>query len=140
MKRALGIVRKIDSIGRIVIPKELLDCMFNENEKRLVQIQVSREGSSVVLTKFNSSEDQDSIVLVRKIDDLGRLVIPKEIRDNIFYGDEVRLSFFIKDDSIILEQYTYCCIFCANAEEGSIKRYKGVAVCGECVDGLKRSV
>ena len=53
--------------------------------------------------------------VVRKIDELGRIVLPKELRKSfgIDVGDP--LEIFTEDDRIILKQYQPSCIFCNNA-------------------------
>lgn len=43
--------------------------------------------------------------VTRKIDELGRIVIPKEIRKNLGIRDGEALEIFISEDSIILKKY-----------------------------------
>lgn len=42
--------------------------------------------------------------IIRKIDSLGRLVIPKEIRDNLLITRDTNLEYWVKDDCIILKK------------------------------------
>lgn len=44
--------------------------------------------------------------IVRRIDDLGRVVIPKEIRHNMKISEGEPLEIFIEDDSIIFKKYS----------------------------------
>ena len=73
--------------------------------------------------------------IVRKIDDLGRIVLPKELRKtmNIDVKDPVEI-YVDEDDKIILKKYQPACVFCGNAEDTI--EYKGKIVCGECVDQM----
>ena len=43
--------------------------------------------------------------VTRKIDELGRIVIPKEIRKNLGIRDGESLEIYTSDDSIILKKY-----------------------------------
>lgn len=76
-----------------------------------------------------------AIGIVRKTDDLGRYVLPREIRRifNIEIGDS--LEIFVDDSSIILKKYEPACIFCDEASD--ISNYKGKNVCTTCMAELK---
>lgn len=73
--------------------------------------------------------------IVRKIDDLGRIVIPKEIR-RLFKLKENSdaLEIFVDENTIILKKYEPSCIFCQNARD--IQIYKGRNICSECLKEL----
>ncbi|MEA2002359.1 MAG: AbrB/MazE/SpoVT family DNA-binding domain-containing protein [Actinomycetota bacterium] len=68
--------------------------------------------------------------MVRKIDDLGRIVIPAETRRlfNIREGDELAIS--VDGDSIIIRKLDATCVFCGSTEE--VSAYKGRGVCASC--------
>ncbi len=72
--------------------------------------------------------------IVRQIDDLGRFVIPKEIRKtlNIECGDH--LETFTENDRIILKKYAPACIFCGELE--NVINFKGKLVCSHCIESL----
>ncbi|MBZ4655999.1 MAG: AbrB family transcriptional regulator, transcriptional pleiotropic regulator of transition state [Epulopiscium sp.] len=76
-----------------------------------------------------------SIGIVRKIDPLGRIVLPKEIRKvyDIKEGDS--LEIFVDKESIILKKYTPACIFCEEAKDTSI--VKGKLICKTCREELR---
>jgi len=73
--------------------------------------------------------------IVRKVDDLGRIVIPMEIRRcmNIDIRDAVEI--FVQDDTIILKKYQPSCIFCDSADD--LVSFKGKLVCPECIAKMK---
>lgn len=73
--------------------------------------------------------------IVRKIDDFGRIVIPKEIR-RLFELKENSdaLEIFVDENTIILKKYEPSCIFCQNARD--IQIYKGRNICSECLKEL----
>ena len=55
--------------------------------------------------------------IVRKIDDLGRIVLPIEQRRILEIGDRDSLEIFIEDNMLILKKYQPACIFCGNAKD-----------------------
>ena len=72
--------------------------------------------------------------MVRKIDDLGRIVIPAETRRlfNIHEGDELAIS--VDGDSIIIRKLDATCVFCGATEE--VSDFKGRGVCSSCRGAL----
>ncbi len=73
--------------------------------------------------------------IVRKVDELGRIVLPIEIRKNMDIdnkGDAVEI--FIDDDRIILKKYQPACIFCGDADE--VIHFNGKLLCRTCVSQI----
>ena len=72
--------------------------------------------------------------MVRNLDQLGRLVIPKETRRvfNLNGGDPVEI--FTDGDEIIIKKYNTGCQCCGNME--NIKEYKGIKICKKCLNEL----
>ncbi len=68
--------------------------------------------------------------IVRKIDDLGRIVLPKELRRTLGIDDKDPLEIFIEDNTIILKKYQPACMFCGNARD--VVAYKGKNICPAC--------
>lgn len=80
----------------------------------------------------------ESTGIVRKLDELGRIVIPKELRDimDIKYKDSFEI--FTSEESIILKQYRRACIFCGNAE--ATFDYRGKKVCNDCMADMAQEM
>lgn len=76
--------------------------------------------------------------IVRKVDGLGRVVIPKELRSTMDIDINAPLEFFVEHGKIILRKYEPACVFCGNAEGAS--EYKGKKVCVGCIVELQRVV
>ena len=73
--------------------------------------------------------------IVRRIDDLGRVVIPKEIRTMLNIENEVdSFEIFVDGDKIILKKYCPKCIFCGAIAQSVV--YEGYEVCVDCVEKL----
>ena len=73
--------------------------------------------------------------VVRKVDELGRIVLPIEIRKvlDIKQGDAIEI--FTDNDKIVLQKYQPSCIFCNNAE--NIVYFQNKRVCFDCLEKLK---
>ena len=52
--------------------------------------------------------------VVRKIDELGRIVLPVELRRTLNIGVKDSMEIFVDGDCIVLKQYRPCCIFCGD--------------------------
>lgn len=67
--------------------------------------------------------------IVRKVDELGRIVIPKELRTTMNIEEKDGMEIFV-DEKIVLQKYAPACIFCGSAED--ILNINGRSVCREC--------
>ena len=75
-----------------------------------------------------------SIGIVRKIDPVGRIVLPIELRKTLGIDDDTALEIFVDGEKIILKKYAPSCIFC-DSDDGVIS-YKGRNVCKHCIEEL----
>ena len=69
--------------------------------------------------------------MVRKVDELGRIVIPKEIRDVLSIDRKDPLEIFTSGDMIVLKKYEPFCVFCGSSR--SLVSYRRKNVCQECI-------
>ena len=75
--------------------------------------------------------------IVRRIDDLGRVVIPKEIRRTLRIREGDPLEIFTdREGEIILKKYQPGCIFCNDAR--NVTLFKGKLVCEKCLAEMKQ--
>ena len=73
--------------------------------------------------------------IVRNIDELGRIVVPKEIRERLGIASNDPIEIFMEEDRIILKKYFSVCHFCGNKEGLSV--FKGKNICQSCIKELK---
>lgn len=73
--------------------------------------------------------------VVKKIDELGRVVLPKDIRKpmGIEAGDPI--EFFIDGDRIVLKKFQSVCVFCGEAED--VVSFADKRLCSACVQKIK---
>jgi len=76
--------------------------------------------------------------IVRKVDELGRVVIPIELRRTLGIGEKDALEIYVDGERIILKKYEPACIFCGNAE--NVIYFKGKIVCNECISEIPTPV
>ena len=76
--------------------------------------------------------------IVRKVDNLGRIVLPIEIRKVLDIKEKDSIEIFIDDGRIVLEKYQPSCIFCNNADD--IVFFNGKRVCEECLKKIKEQL
>lgn len=69
--------------------------------------------------------------IVRKLDELGRVVLPIELRRTLEINKRDGLGIFVENDSIILRKYEPGCMFCGSTNE--LTNFKGKNVCKECL-------
>ena len=65
--------------------------------------------------------------VVRKVDELGRVVLPKELRDTFDINIKDPLEIFVDNEQIILKKYQPACVFCGSADNTTY--FKGKLVC-----------
>jgi transcriptional pleiotropic regulator of transition state genes len=72
--------------------------------------------------------------IVRKIDDLGRIVLPKELRNVLDIKERDPMEIYVDGSFIMLQKYEPSCVFCGNA--GNITVFMGKNVCADCREAL----
>ncbi|MCI1695350.1 AbrB/MazE/SpoVT family DNA-binding domain-containing protein [Aneurinibacillus aneurinilyticus] len=72
--------------------------------------------------------------IVRKVDELGRVVIPIELRRTLGIGEKDALEIYVDGERIMLKKYEPACIFCGSTEE--TVTYKGKIICGSCLSEM----
>lgn len=69
--------------------------------------------------------------VVRKVDQLGRIVLPKSLRKRYLMNEGDPVEIFVQGDHIILERYRPKCVFCGSMTE--VAEFKERYVCEECM-------
>ena len=73
--------------------------------------------------------------IVRKVDELGRIVLPIEMRRTLGIGVKDPVEFYTEADSIILRKYEDACVFCDRTND--IVSFGGKNICADCLTNLK---
>ena len=73
--------------------------------------------------------------IVRKVDELGRIVLPIELRRSLDIAEKDSLEIYVDDSgSIILKKHQPGCVFCGNAKD--IRHFDGKNICISCIDKI----
>lgn len=73
--------------------------------------------------------------IVRQLDQLGRIVIPKELRTTFDLKEKDPVQIFVEGEDIILRKYQPACIFCNDATD--IVVFEGKNICRSCLRKLR---
>ena len=76
--------------------------------------------------------------IVRRVDELGRVVLPIELRRTLGINEKDSLEIYVDETQIILKKYEPACIFCNNAS--NIINYKGKNLCSSCITDLSNLI
>ncbi len=76
-----------------------------------------------------------SIGVVRKVDELGRIVLPIELRRTLDIKEKDSLEIFTEGETVILKKYEPACVFCSNSKD--VINFKGKNICKECLKDIK---
>ncbi|SMD08817.1 AbrB/MazE/SpoVT family DNA-binding domain-containing protein [Sporomusa malonica] len=74
--------------------------------------------------------------IVRRVDELGRVVIPIELRRTFGIEEKDGLEIYTDNDRIILRKHEPACVFCGSADE--VTSFKGKNVCKECLSVMSQ--
>ena len=73
--------------------------------------------------------------IVRKVDELGRIVLPIELRRTLEIAERDALEIYVDGDNIILRKYQPACIFCDSMK--NVISFQGKNICSDCMEKLK---
>ena len=132
MKKKTGMIRKVDELGRVVIPSEIRK-IFDFVEKSPVELSV--HGTDLILEIPKINENAEGIGLIKLFDELGRITIPIEIRNKLGFEVKSEIEILIEGRSIILRKYLTSCVFCG--KEKNFIEFKSKKVCNTCLRKLK---
>lgn len=76
------------------------------------------------------------IGIVKRIDDLGRILLPKNLRDSMHIKTDDPFELFVDENSILLKKYQPACIFCNSTED--VQKFKDKTICANCIKELHR--
>ena len=74
--------------------------------------------------------------IVRRVDELGRIVLPIELRRTLDIAEKDCLEIYMDGESIVLKKYQPACIFCDSAKDSTV--FKGKNICASCLQELLR--
>lgn len=73
--------------------------------------------------------------IVRQIDELGRIVLPMELRRTLHIGEKDGFEIYTEGDTIILKKHEPKCVLCDS--DKALTKYKGKLLCRTCIFDMK---
>ena len=75
---------------------------------------------------------------MRKVDELGRIVLPIELRRTLDIAEKDSLEIYMDGPAIVLKKYQPACIFCDDAKDVIV--YHGKNICPKCIKALQEAL
>ena len=98
------------------------------NQENMIIIDINK------LNRKKGWARMKSTGIIRKVDELGRVVLPVELRRSLDIDVKDELEIYLDNDRIILQKFQPSCIFCASSH--GLVRYHGKNVCHDCIRNL----
>lgn len=73
--------------------------------------------------------------IIRRVDELGRVVIPIELRNKFGIAEKDPIEIFVDGSNIVLKKFEPNCIFCGNSRK--LSEYKDKLICQKCLQQIK---
>ena len=73
--------------------------------------------------------------IVRKVDELGRIVLPVELRRTLDISERDSLEIYVEGNAIVLKKYRPTCVFCDSGTNISV--FRGKNICDKCLRELR---
>ncbi len=88
-----------------------------------------------IIQDKKKGKEMKSTGIIRNIDELGRIVVPKEIRRKLGIDKNDPVEIYVEGDKIILEKYSPVCHFCGSTD--NITEFKSKKICSACINAIK---
>ena len=75
--------------------------------------------------------------IVRRVDELGRIVLPIELRRTLDIAEKDSVEIYVDKDTIILKKFSSACTFCGEGED--VIDFKGKYICPNCLAQIKKA-
>ena len=74
--------------------------------------------------------------VIRRVDELGRVVIPIELRTQFGISEKDPMEIYVEGNSIILKKYQPNCIFCGGSKK--LLDFEGKLICKKCASNISK--
>ena len=99
--------------------------LYNDNVHKPLR------GCCVSLNDGRELTAMKSTGIIRKVDELGRIVLPIELRRTLDIAERDELEIYMENDRIILQKFEPACVFCGSAR--GLIAFRGKNICQDCV-------
>lgn len=112
--------------------------MASEKDNEWLQAEIERYSGQTSMLKSGIKRSRKTTGIVRKVDELGRLVIPKETRDAYGFDQGQALEIFVDTETnmIVLQKYEPGCNLCGESPTEELTMFHGKRICENCLNEL----
>ena len=96
---------------------------------------ITKGNKSQFLGEIKEEYKMKATGIVRKIDDLGRVVLPIELRRTLGISERDSLEIYVDGENIVLKKYAPACIFCGSADD--VVNFRDKIICEKCISEIK---
>lgn len=79
-----------------------------------------------------------SVGIIRKLDELGRIVLPIELRKSLDIKEKDPIEISTNDDCIILKKKENTCVFCSSSN--NLEEFNSKYICKDCIQKIKNDI
>lgn len=123
-----GINRKIDELGRVVVPYDYRKDLY----EGVSEVYIQQYKEYVIISKTKD----DIFKIGKQIDQLGRIIVNYEIRKELGWNEKDLISIWLVDGYILLKKKQDSCIFCGKEEKEL--EFKDRFICKKCKKELQK--
>lgn len=128
-----GIVRNLDPLGRITLPVEMKRAAGMQDGKPVDMYIYEDDHTHQSVIRICKATEFSVFGIVRNIDQLGRVVLPKEYRKSLRINESDPVEIY-KDGSVIcIKTVKLQCVCCGSTEESELIEHNGVHMCLDCI-------
>ena len=122
--------RKMDALNRVVLPADMRAALGITPKTGITVEEVTP--NVVALTA------DDTGLIVRHIDELGRILLSPQIREEMNLDEKAEVRLVCADGRILISAAVPVCRICGHELEGEAVQLHGYSVCAECVRALQK--
>ena len=114
----------------------LCEKIFDTNAKNRYNVheQIEQSIGNDLQNGKKGASNMKSTGIIRKVDELGRIVLPIELRRTLDIAERDELEIFMENDRIVLQKFEPACLFCGSAQ--GLITFRGKNVCQNCVNKM----
>ena len=109
-------------------------CLTEMGRTVIITLHNIRVHSSFGRERNRGGQLNEVTGIIRKVDELGRIVLPIELRRTLDIAERDELEIYMEGDRIILQKFEPSCIFCSSSRE--LVSYRGKNICQECIRSM----
>jgi transcriptional pleiotropic regulator of transition state genes len=127
------------ALHSLPVPAAVRTAVPRSRKKRKKSNSILTNGESFAIIGKNDEKGErcpmKSTGILKSVDELGRIVLPKKMREALDIDIRDQVEIFVEGDRIILKKYAQTCVFCNSDRD--IQLFREKRICRACLNALK---